>query len=87
MQLDVLKDSKNQLKELVTSRLLLESIMLALNVLSEELNSLRRKDTARSLSAASELVSETRHLRMRSCKLNYSMFRTLWTKRILKLSS
>ena len=40
LQLDVLEDSKHQLKELAASRQLLESIMLALTVMSEELNSL-----------------------------------------------
>ena len=40
LQLDVLEDSKHQLKELAASRRLLESIMLALTVKSEELNSL-----------------------------------------------
>ena len=40
LQLDVLEDSKHQLKELAASWRLLESIMLALTVISEELNSL-----------------------------------------------
>ena len=70
LQLDVLEDSKHQFKELASSQLLLESIMLALTVVSEELNSLQLKDTPHSLSAASELASETRHLRIRSCKPN-----------------
>ena len=77
LQLDVLEDCKHQLKELAASRLLLESIKQALTAVSEELNSLWCKDTPCSLSAASELASETRHLRMRSCKPNCLMFKIL----------
>ena len=58
-QQEALEDSKHQLEEeLAVYRLELESVTQALTATSEELNSLRRNDTPRSLSAASERASD-----------------------------